>query len=290
MKRKMTAILAAALVMTLLLSSALALSYTINFVDIPENDVSRLNLSASEWLSSGQNRAMLTVATFRALSGDSDVKVFEPYLKNSMVCYRNGQMDVYIVGSTGDIMMTPPVGKDNTYFWYFIYDEAKSLDWLKSERRSGTNWGTDHVYENAAADIDYALAHYNEFFGGSGSASDGWKEEGGSWYYYRNGQKVTGWLQDGAWYYFDAAGRMQTGWVQSGGAWYYMSGSGAMLSGWQNLGGTWYYFQGDGSMATGWQLLGGVWYYFTGSGNMVTGQQNIGGTVYTFSSDGAWLY
>ena len=61
---------------------------------------------------------------------------------------------------------------------------------------------------------------------------DGWKQDGGRWFYYEKGAKKTGWLTEGgAWYYFAADGAMATGWTQVGSAWYYFGGGGQWVSG-----------------------------------------------------------
>ena len=101
---------------------------------------------------------------------------------------------------------------------------------------------------------------------------DGWKQDGGRWFYYEKGAKKTGWLTEGgAWYYFAADGAMATGWTQVGGAWYYFASNGAMMTGWISSGGRWFYLNGSGAMATGWTQVGSAWYYFGGGGQWVSG-------------------
>jgi len=140
-------------------------------------------------------------------------------------------------------------------------------------------------------------------------AKNGWEQESGKWYYYKNNIKQTGWINVGAWYYMDVNGVMQTGWLYQGGVWYYLqssgamatgwckvgnvyyyfTGSGAMQTGWLNQGGTWYYLQPSGAMATGWCKIGNVYYYFTGSGAMQTGWLNQSGVWYYLQSSGAMV-
>ena len=124
----------------------------------------------------------------------------------------------------------------------------------------------------------------------SSSGYTGWKQTGGSWYYYSNGQKTTGWQKvKGSWYYMNSSGVMLTGWQKISGIWYYMDGSGHMLTGWQKIGGIWYYMDGSGHMLTGWQKIGGIWYYMDGSGHMLTGWQKIGGIWYYMDGSGHML-
>ena len=81
---------------------------------------------------------------------------------------------------------------------------------------------------------------------------DGWKQDGGHWFYYEKGEKKTGWLAErGAWYYFASNGAMVTGWIFSGGRWFYLNGSGAMVTGWAQVGSSWYYFSESGQWASG---------------------------------------
>ena len=129
---------------------------------------------------------------------------------------------------------------------------------------------------------------------------DGWHQAGtGSWYYLKDGKRVTGWMQDensGCWFHFGADGTMSTGWFRDAdAAWYYLNtahdGSyGAALTGWQRIGGTWYLFSSkhDGSfgkMLTGWQKSDGLWYYLneaegSSQGAMLTGWVQLQGSWY----------
>ena len=143
---------------------------------------------------------------------------------------------------------------------------------------------------------------------------------GGTYYYYRDHQKVTG-MQDlyfkGAdgreftnKYYFNSNGTMFTGWMQnSDGSYYYFHETeggidlaqamnsddltklgfprGAMIkSTWAKIrsAGTynsyWYYLDANGVMLTGWQQIAGYWYYMNSLGHMLTGWQQIGGSWY----------
>ena len=119
---------------------------------------------------------------------------------------------------------------------------------------------------------------------------DGWSLEGGVWYYYQGGIRVTGWLKDGStWYYLKSSGAMVTGWLKDGGTWYYLNSSGAMATGWLQLGSNWFYLKSDGAMATGWLQLGSNWFYLKSDGIMVTGIYTINGRKNVFGSDGIWI-
>lgn len=127
-------------------------------------------------------------------------------------------------------------------------------------------------------------------------AKDGWVQESGAWYYYKEGVKQTDWQTiDGKEYFFDSTGKMKTGWFNDYGTWYYLSSSGIKQKGWLNLGGTWYYLsEENGSMQTGWQTINGQKYYFYDNGVMFNnGWKKIDGTYYYFNQSGSvkkgWL-
>lgn len=80
------------------------------------------------------------------------------------------------------------------------------------------------------------------------TASNGWKNESGVWYYLKNGVKATGWVQDnGKWYYLGTDGKMRVGWIQEGGNWYYLYGDGSMAKN-TTVGG--YYLGSNGAWTT----------------------------------------
>ena len=127
-------------------------------------------------------------------------------------------------------------------------------------------------------------------------AKDGWIQEDGSWYYYKEGVKQTDWQTiDGKDYFFDSTGKMKTGWFNDYGTWYYLSSNGVKQKGWLNLGGTWYYLsEEDGGMQTGLQYIDGHTYYFYDNGVMFNkGWKKIDGTYYYFNQSGSaktgWL-
>lgn len=111
---------------------------------------------------------------------------------------------------------------------------------------------------------------YNGVWQSKETAVNGWKQEGGNWYYYKAGVKQTAWLNVSV-------------------TWYYLSSSGAMRTGWLNDRGSWYYLASSDAMRTGWLQQGSTWYYLFGSGVMAIGTQTIDGKVSFFDSSGAWL-
>ncbi|KAA0548544.1 S8 family serine peptidase [Bacillus sp. BGMRC 2118] len=116
---------------------------------------------------------------------------------------------------------------------------------------------------------------------------NGWKQEQGTWFFYKNNVKATGWVLDGStWYYMNSKGEMQTGWENVNGKWYYLSASGAMKTGWLKEGPTWYYLSKSGAMATGWTVVGGKYYYFYNSGSMAYSTTIDG---YKIGADGIWI-
>ena len=113
---------------------------------------------------------------------------------------------------------------------------------------------------------------------------DGWVEDGGYTYYYREGQMVTGFSRiDNNTYYFEFNGVMVTGWQELGeNTWYYFGEDGVMADGWQSISDKWYYFR-DGVMQNGWQSISNKWYYFR-DGVMQNGWQSIRSKWYYFKN------
>ena len=126
------------------------------------------------------------------------------------------------------------------------------------------------------------------------SAKEGWSSESGSWFYYKNGSKVTGWQEiGGSWYWFESDGKMFIGTrYDSLYKKYFMFGiDGKMLKGWQQCEGYWYYFDNNGKAVTGWQQIGGKWYYFCDQDDIApfmynNGSKRIGDTWYYFGYSG----
>jgi glucan-binding YG repeat protein len=110
------------------------------------------------------------------------------------------------------------------------------------------------------------------------SSNDGWHGSGNSWYYAKNGKKITGWLGiNGEWYLLDNNGNMKYGWQYVDNNWFYLNtvhdGTfGKMLSGWQYINDKWYYLNTvhDGTF-----------------GAMYSNRTTPDG--YRVGSDGAWI-
>ena len=166
---------------------------------------------------------------------------------------------------------------------YVLYDSGHAYTYY-GEFRNFRKF-TDKPYQWAE---DWIGIRFD--FGLQGDFMTGWKAEGGKWYYYESGKKITGWKKikwkNGTdWFYFDKNGVMQTGWKKLGWSkgtdWFYFTEDGAMVTGWQFLswsGGTnWFYFNSDGVMQTGLQFVEWKgkkdWYLFDSNGAMQTGKQ-----------------
>lgn len=118
---------------------------------------------------------------------------------------------------------------------------------------------------------------------------DGWKKEGGYWYYYDNGTLVkNGWRKDskGKWFYLGSDGKMVTSkWVKWKDEWYYLGKTGEMATNeWIKDSKGWCYVGADGKMLKGaWVTWKNGAYYLDGEGHMVTGNRNV---PCTFDSKG----
>ena len=115
---------------------------------------------------------------------------------------------------------------------------------------------------------------------------NGWIQNDGLWFYYKDNQKVIGWFNDnGKWYYLGTNGAMLTGWQLINDKWYYLNNY--MYTGWFNDNGKWYYLGTNGTMLTGWQLINNKWYYL--NNYMYTGWLNDSGKWYYLGINGAML-
>ena len=159
----------------------------------------------------------------------------------------------------------------------FLYKDGAWVDWsdyINAIPAPASDPGEPEVekYVEAYPIDNFSIKMYTE---PAGQEPDGWRRaEDKTWYYLRDGAKVTGWMQDtdGQWYHFANDGVMDTGWLKDAdGQWYYLSqdhdgGFGHLVSGWVFDHGFWYYLaeRHDGTfgrMLTGWQQVSGSWYY-----------------------------
>lgn len=121
-------------------------------------------------------------------------------------------------------------------------------------------WYFEQKIPELIKDINARIAAGNIY-----GIKDGWKKEGGKWYYYVSGRKKIGWLTyKKRKYYLDASGVMKTGWFLDGSKWYYASDDGAVLKGWHTIKNKKYLFKPH--MITGWYKGTKSWFYFTTKG------------------------
>lgn len=143
---------------------------------------------------------------------------------------------------------------------------------------------------------------------------NGWIEEEGNYYYYKNDVKAVNQLLtlDGKIYYVDAAGVRQYGWQTVQGKTYFFREDGTAVTGWMELDGDWYYFNSkyaylyknvklvsgsgnvylfdeDGKRMKGWSTLDNKKYYVGAKGYAVRGFQKIGTKYYYFEPKDAYL-
>ena len=133
------------------------------------------------------------------------------------------------------------------------------------------------------------------------AAQSGWSLEGGKWFYYSNGDKVTScWKEDTNHlkYWLDEDGQMAVSeLIEDGDNTYYVTSSGArLLNDWKWIQADseddahWYYFDSNGkAIKNGWQTINGARYHFTDS-KMDYGWIDENGTMIDDGddSDTAW--
>ncbi len=87
-------------------------------------------------------------------------------------------------------------------------------------------------------------------------------------------------------YYFGKDGNKVTGWQEINGATYNFGQKGIMQKGWQKKDADRYYLSENGTALVGWQELDGATYYFDAAGRMQTGELKVGLTECTFDEKG----
>lgn len=120
---------------------------------------------------------------------------------------------------------------------------------------------------------------------------DGWVEEDGKSYYYKDGEALTGFQTiDGKKYYFNIVhGYKETGWyITSAGGRYYFGTDGVVKSGWVTVDGKNYLLNTNGKAYTNWfTTSAGNKYYFGSDGVSVRSQwKTISGKKYYFTENG----
>ncbi len=194
--------------------------------------------------------------------------------------------------STGTVKgITGAVDLDYSYTDYskIITPRTKA-----EKRRTVAGWKTDgtnywYVYEDGTspkqcfAEIDGSTYYFNK----NGYRVTGWKKLGGKYYYFvkKTGVMKTGWMNiNGTKYYLDPkTGVRQTGWITVGKKKYYLSKSGVVQKGWKKLSGSYYYFDNTGAMQTGLTKVNGQTYYLSKkTGKRLTGWRKLSGKWYYF--------
>ena len=143
---------------------------------------------------------------------------------------------------------------------------------------------------------------------------NGWIEEDGKFYYYKNNVKAVNKLLtlDGKIYYVNADGVRQYGWQEVQGKTYYFREDGSAVQGWMETNGDWYYFNSkyaylyknvklvsgsgnvylfgkDGKRLKGWTTFEKKKYYVGSKGYALRGFQKISSKYYYFDAKDAYL-
>ena len=151
---------------------------------------------------------------------------------------------------------------------------------VQEETAESTDSQTAESSTDASAD---SAADTNETAAdSSGSTEDssdntiknGLYKENGSYYFYKNGEKVTNAFRtvNKKTYYFGKNGKNVTGYKKINGKYYYFKENGVMLkNSWQKVKGKKYYFTKNGTRAEGVTKIGKKYYYFSSEGIRMTG-------------------
>ena len=123
------------------------------------------------------------------------------------------------------------------------------------------------------------------------AVKNGWKKEGGKWFYYLKGTKQKGWKQIGKkWYFFKKDGSMAANewckgyWLNKNGTWTYKK-----KATWKKDSVGWWFGCKGWYAKNQWQKIDDKWYYFNAKGYIVTGTRKIGGKQYKFNKSGVCL-
>ena len=130
-----------------------------------------------------------------------------------------------------------------------VYDEASGKEYFfdSNGHLAGEGWHKDVWIDPVVGEIT------NWFYcNADGSGYNGWKQDGGYWYYFDNGWMTKdsirfiyneGSAEEGYNYHFDANGHLSGGWVSE--QWRTM----------ESVYTVWYYFDANGRAHDGWLLL-----------------------------------
>jgi len=155
--------------------------------------------------------------------------------------------------------------------WYFLNNQSSLNNLPTGARLTGAHRinGIMHEFNAHGVWQGQAVAKWN-----------GWYQENGDWYFYRNGVGLMGWHRIGNhWYHFGVnpengqAGFMQTlAWVydEKTGDRFFVGADGIMVTGWVFYEDHWYFLNAAGIMTRdAWVRHGGFWYYFGSDGIML---------------------
>jgi len=235
------------------------------------------------------------------LLSQTDVRVLTSL--DSLVVMALGAIPVYIDANQADLDMSMAVGAiPQVNMVQVTYDE-----------KTGTTNQTFQVASSGVSTGSYFQGYSNNnnaniveitpigwlLFGtagwkwgeGTGTKKEGWLEDLGKWYYFRNEWMVTGWQLitykgKSHWFYFNTKKDRQG-----------VERAGDMVIGWIELNyngeNHWFYFHGNGTMAVDtwidYRAKDGNWYYCGSDGTMRKSQLRVGndGNLYYLKDDGA---
>lgn len=136
---------------------------------------------------------------------------------------------------------------------------------------SAIGFGIGMSIANKAADKKNAAEQAASEVKKEAEVKDGWKEEDGKKYYYKDNEKMTDWFnEDGNWYYLGKDGSVKYGWQQILSNNYYFNEEGIMQTGWVKDSNGTFYCDENGKMVTGWRDIDNNRYFFGSNGKMFT--------------------
>lgn len=162
----------------------------------------------------------------------------EMFLNNKRVAIYDDDATIYINGSAVPYKTTKMKDSDTGEYYEMPISQKPTkvgdgylIPKSIIEDKIGIDCESDGIHISditvaPASSVDNSASYSR---GSTSTATNGWKNENGVWYYLRSGVKSTGWIQDnGKWYYLGTDGAMRVGWIQDGANWYYLYGDGSM--------------------------------------------------------------